>query len=236
MLSGKVVESAVRHALDEYPKESVGVVTTGKYLHLANISLHPTEEFLTRVGSYPEPVEAFIHSHPSGDEEPSKIDMESQVATAVPWGIVPVYAPDDSRPIRAGEIVWFGAQVPPVPLLGRDFLYGVRDCFTLVRDYYCLEHNMVNPPEFPRDIDWWEKGEEMFTRKNIEPHGFREVYAPELVEGDIVFMRVGAKVTNHCGIYIENSLLLHHLHNRLSRKEPFGPWMRYARSYWRWLK
>ena len=73
-----------------------------------------------------------LHSHPNGPVFPSRPDMEGQIATAVPWGII---ALDEER---IGDPEIWGDQLPVVPLLGRSFMHGIRDCYSLIRDTFRL--------------------------------------------------------------------------------------------------
>jgi cell wall-associated NlpC family hydrolase len=117
-------------------------------------------------------------------------------------------------------------------LLGRDFRPGPSgsdgrgDCYALIRDWYA-EHRGIELPEFPRDDEWWEHGEDLY-RENFAAAGFVQI-APEAMQpGDVVLAQVMASTTNHGGIVLPNGLVLHHLRNRLSRAEPLGPWMRFV--------
>lgn len=234
MFTEGVLEAAREHARSEYPRESVGLVVDGVYQPRENVSDDPENEFIIPVGDYPEGLEAVIHSH-SGrhGRSPSVADMEGQQQTLVPWGIVMVAEPDDTRGATPGEIVWFGDQVPIPPLVGRPFLAGVTDCYSLLRDYYRLELGRT-PPDYPRDQGWWLEGPSMFTEERMDANGFTRVGLDALEVGDGVTFMVNSRVINHCGVYVGQGLMLHHLWNRLSRREPVGPWLRCANAAWRY--
>ena len=108
----------------------------------------------------------------------------------------------------------------------------VADCYSLVRDFYRLDLGVVLP-DFPRDRAWWLEGPSMFTEERLRKTGFRRVGVDELKAGDSVTFTINSKIINHCGVYIGEGLLLHHLWNRLSRREPLGPWRKCAGSGWR---
>lgn len=58
---------------------------------------------------------------------------------------------------------------PVPPLLGRQFVHGVTDCYSLFRDAYHLTG--INLPDFERHDDWWRHGEELYL-DNMESNGF----------------------------------------------------------------
>jgi cell wall-associated NlpC family hydrolase len=130
-------------------------------------------------------------------------------------------------------VFWWGGGAPRAPLIGRSFRHGVTDCYALLRDYYALERG-IELPEFPRRSQWWDLGGDMLA-ENFEQVGFRQLHGPDqLAPGDALLGRIGGGVVNHCGIYIGQGLILHHLTNRLSRREPLEPWKRYISHYLRY--
>ncbi len=217
---------ARQHALHEYPKESVGYVIDGRYEPQVNISDDPENSFEV-AGHYPADLDAVIHSHPDRLAEPTSDDMRGQYDTAVPWGIVSLSA-TATRPIQ-----WFGDDAPIPPLIGRTFVQGITDCYSLVRDYYRTELG-VTLPIFPRDPDWWQMPDvDMLTPSNFLRAGFFEVSPSDLRPGDLLLASVRCNRPNHCALYIGRGLILHHFANRLSRREPMGNWQRYVRYFLR---
>src|SRR5699024_617283 len=103
------------------------------------------------------------------------------------------------------------------PLLGRQFLHGVMDCYTLFRDAYHLCGYAL--PDFHRPNLWWEKGENLYV-DNMTEHGFYRVDEPQ--EGDVVLISFGARFANHAAIYLGNQLILHHCPHRLSKRDLYG--------------
>jgi len=225
MFGSEVEEAAKAHALAEYPRESCGLVIGGKYVPMPNRS-SDAKAFEMDASAFDDRTQAVVHSHPDGPPWPSAADMRGQIATRVPWGVLTVTS------AGAGAVLWWGDGVPRPPLLGRDFRPGPSgsdgrgDCYALIRDWYA-EHRGIELPEFPRDDEWWEHGEDLY-RENFAAAGFVQI-APEAMQpGDVVLAQVMASTTNHGGIVLPNGLVLHHLRNRLSRAEPLGPWMRFV--------
>jgi proteasome lid subunit RPN8/RPN11 len=88
----KLPAEAIQHALDQYPKESVGYLKDGVYTSLANVSETPEDTFVLSAEDVLRVHEAeadfVIHSHPKGAPYPSAADMTSQVETGIPYGII----------------------------------------------------------------------------------------------------------------------------------------------------
>lgn len=228
MFSLDVIEAAKAHALAEFPRESVGFVVGGEYVPQINIAETPEEHFRVADSEYlqyAKDLQAVIHSHPDGPDHPSRHDMQQQIAMGVPWGIVVC------REDHANEPFFWGDGVPVPPLVGRVFRHGVSDCYSLVRDYYRTEKNVLLPAH-PRDDEWWLKGEDLYMQ-HFKPYGFATVAEPE--PGDSFIAQVHSHVPNHAGVYVGDGLILHHLMNRLSRHEPAFNWHKLIRMWVRYV-
>lgn len=219
MFNKSVEDYARCHAIKECPNESVGVIVQNEYIMCKNIHKKPTNDFLVSddelnsIGI--ENIQAVIHSHIADKGAnsvprlyPSKLDMQTQIAFNVPFGII---CCDDER---ASEVQWWGDMCPINPLVGRFFVHGIYDCYSLIRDYYKLEHNIVIP-DFPRDWEWWYNADENMYVKGFAKAGFRQVSKNEIKAGDGFFMPVSAQTVRdnipcHGGIYLGNDTILHH--------------------------
>lgn len=227
-------EAAAEHAVRENPNESVGVVIGGVYYPMTNVAQNPMDTFainpaefasiVTRVG----PLEAVIHSHPSGFVYPSPLDMRTQIEWEVPFGIIAV----KNRLFQ--DIVFFGDQVPRAPIIGRPFIHGVYDCYATARDRLKSEYS-ISIPDLPRSHKWWDQaeGDNNILMGNYERFGFYEIDFSELQAGDVFLGSVGFHSrVNHCGIYEGNGLILHHIFGsdgniRLSTQESIYQWKRF---------
>jgi proteasome lid subunit RPN8/RPN11 len=224
---GDAVEKAARsHALAAHPKESVGLVVNGEYVPVENIAADPTKDFAINKSLMLKPgLQAIIHSHPSGNHAPSKLDMEQQVATALPWGIVRCNGED------TGPVFWWGPGVPIPPLLGRPYRFGPSgtdgcgDCYAVIKDWYALERG-VDLKEVPRDEDSF-RAETPWYDTLFAPYGWQEIAAADMRAGDVVLMRIRMNVTNHAMLLLENGKGLHHAGGMLSTETPIGPWLRF---------
>lgn len=229
MFDRAVIEDIRSDALQAMPRESCGIVTEGRYVRCHNAHEDPEQAFRIAAAQYwwishGSGIQAIVHSHPHGPDHPTIEDMRGQIASGVPWGIVCVTAGSALEPF------FWGDGVPIPDLVGRPFRHGVTDCYSLVRDWYRMERGVVLP-EYPRDHYWWDRGYDLY-RQHFAEAGFVEIAAPEL-PGDIVIGRVLGPVENHAAVYLGDGLILHHLAGRLSRREPLGPWRRFATLYLR---
>lgn len=245
----KAVEAAKQHARDEYPKESCGLIVRGEYIPVENIAADPLKDFEISGKLYQKHLvggglEAIVHSHPDGPLFPTEADMESQVATDLPWVILGV--DEDGR--VSDPIVW-GADTPIAPVIGRQFVHGVTDCYSLIRDVYRLGKDKLKEqgvtdewpfppiqlPEQPRADAWWDDPEVTLYDTHAPLVGFVDIKPHEVKPGDLFFMSLGkTQANNHAGIYLGNNLVLHHLPGRLSRRELAGAWGRHANKWMRY--
>jgi len=125
------------------------------------------------------------------------------------------------------QVVEFKPEGFVLPLKGRDFVYGIVDCYTLVQDYYFRELNIKLPDiKRPRN-DWWKRGEDFYT-ENFKKAGF-EVVA-KLEKNCVLLIQVYADVPNHSGIYLGDGKILHHMEGRCSCEEVYGGyWEKHTR-------
>lgn len=247
-----MIREMIEHAKEEFPLESCGVIVDGKYCPEKNVHENPTKSFrLSReawtYSTYPgeAKLEGIVHSHPNGPEYPSSNDMVSQIASAVPWCIVPVYArSDDSNETIEGEPFWFGDQLLAPPLLGRKFRHGVTDCYSLIRDWYKLNRG-IDLNEIPRDWNWWDKGQNLYMI-GFPKAGFEEVAVNNNpAVGDVALVAIGSSTINHAGVYIGHEKIMHHPANRrgkgydetsLSRIDSIHPYMSRIQRWIRYMK
>lgn len=257
-------DAAKRHAEIEYPKESVGIVALdGEYVPLVNVHAQPEKSFAISdedALKYHGEMAAVIHSHCLVGAEidpldgplaagPSSADLIQQGEMGCPWGIVTVI---DGRSHET--VLWWGDTLPtPIPpLIGRPFIHGIFDCYSIIRDAYRGDEfgfvkeqfgqDSILLAEQPRDFDWWEKKTENgksiapqnLYMENFERVGFRQISLSEVRPGDVFLAQIGASVTNHGGLILANDLIAHHLRRRLSKREPGSRWAEYMTTFLRY--
>lgn len=268
-------DAARHHAEIEAPRESVGIVIDDgaghhEYVPLENVHPDPAKAFSISAGDearYLGQVRAVIHSHVLSPAEinpgegplvagPSAGDMEQQAQMGLPWGLVTVIDksnPDAARWAAHETVLWWGDQLPVEPLLGRPFVHGIWDCYSLIRDSYrrdefgfVREHygvKAITLPDFPRDFGWWHNRDDAenpvtprdMYRENFAAAGFREIERDDLRAGDVILCQFQSDVVNHGGVYLGNGVWIHHLRGRLSTREPVSRWLReYGRYFLRY--
>ena len=82
--------------------------------------------------------------------------------------------------------------------------------------------------------DWWEEGLNYFDDL-FDRFGFIEVEEPQ--RGDIIIFKIYNNTPNHCGVYLEEDIFMHHAENRLSCRESLYPfWIKNILRYARYAK
>lgn len=117
-------------------------------------------------------------------------------------------------------------------LVGRSFLWGVRDCYALLCDFY-LDNFGIELTNYARPTNWRADTLEMI-RRVYERDGFfmlAEWKAADLRPGDILCLTIGESEPNHMAVYVGDNTLVHHLHGRLSSAEPYRDFFRNSTSF-----
>lgn len=226
------------YAVSQFPNEACGfILKDGAFFPCANLSPEPRKNFVVDEDEevYERGIVGFLHSHTPDDPDPetgrvqpvaispSLGDMEGQLNCDYPWGISTCDGETTTQPI------WFGDQLAPRPLLGREFVHGVWDCFSIIRDWHKLEHG-IEIRSYPRERSWWGKKEEGYAgddlyMKNFEDAGFVRVYRDNgPLVGDCFICRLKSTVLNHAGVYIGDDHFLHHPGGSLSLRTPVARW------------
>lgn len=213
-----LLAAAQAHAAECYPRESCGVVIdvegVGHYRPCRNLLTEPDSfdlnpDDLARAQDEGRLV-AVVHSHPGGPVTPSELDRASCVHSMLPWFIV-----DGTNWARID---------PGLPYEGRRFVMGVDDCWSLAREWYAREKGL-DMPDFTRVDKFWELGETPHL-DHLAEAGFHPVAFQDMQPGDGILFRVISKQPNHCGVYVGNGGLLHHVPGRLSRVDQLdGNWL-----------
>lgn len=244
ILNHATIEAAKQHAKNVFPNESCGIVFRGEYVPCDNIAGDPTVDFEIDPKIYAKyaskgGVEAVIHSHPNGPLFPTASDMFHQIGTNVPWGIIAIDKEDDI--FRVSDPIMWGDGLPKSPLVGRQFVHGIHDCYSLIRDTFALGKDALaeqgittkwpyearNLPEVPRDDAWWSDGKDLYV-DGLAKNGFRIIQPHEARAGDGLLMKIRSDKLNHGGVLVTDDIILHHLPMRASRREPVGVWGRKA--------
>ena len=217
-------DAALKHAKEQDPKESVGVliVIKGKeqYYPCNNLSTYSQQCFILDPEDYVKAdalgeITAIVHSHPVTPPSPSQADKVSCEQSGLKWHIV------NPKTETWGYCEPTGYKPP---LIGRQWVWGVTDCWSLVRDYYKEQHNIqlldYQRPTTPQDFL-----DNPLFEQYAERTGFRELNKDEkLQKGDVLLMSILHPTLNHVAIFLGDEIL-HHLADRLSTREPYNEWL-----------
>ena len=217
-------QDALVHAKQQDPKESCGLLLEikgkEKYFPCKNLSTYSQQCFIIDPNDYVKAEEsgnilAVIHSHPVTPPTASQADKISCENSKLPWHIVNpkteqwgYYEPSGYKP----------------KLIGRPWVWGITDCWSLVRDWYKEEKNIIL-----RDWDRPTTPQQFLEKPLFEScawrTGFRELRTDEkLINGDVLLMSILSPSLNHVAIFIDGDVL-HHLADRISCKEPYNQWL-----------
>lgn len=211
-----------------YPNESCGlVVKKGRKvvaIECHNVSATPTNRFAIAPEAYAAASDmgeiiGVWHTHIEIPPTPSGADRSGCEASEVPWYIVAVYK-------RGGEFVFSDVEVlhphdSLVEYVGRPYIYGQYDCYSLLVDYYRREFNIALDNSHERVEKWWLKGGDCFGEK-FAAEGFVQIQNATPEVGDVFLIQTGSPVPNHIAIYTGNERILHHLQGRLSGHDIYG--------------
>lgn len=263
MFSENAIECARSWAEKCYPEECCGIISNGEFVKCDNIielldcfsdgcQVSCNKSNRCRLKDFEInhninlmfDIQAVIHSHTNGRNFPSSSDMSGQMAMGIPWGICSVYE-ENNKP-KASDVHFWGDQIPKVPLVGRQFRHGPTgtdgrgDCYALMRDAY-LEMFGIRLPEFPRDDDWWNDGENLyedgFRQAGFEVIGTGQHPSQSPIPGDAVLMKWVRRSPgpHHAAMITENGLVLHHRAGHLSGHEPLLPWIKHITHWLRYV-
>ena len=224
------LNDAYIHAEQEYPKESCGLV----YMKSGKIFYGPCRNLASRDDHFILHHEDYIkyaddgtileivHSHPNYPPKPSQADLVECEKGIFPWTII-------GWPSKKTQ------QIKPkgyeAPYEGRQFVFNILDCYTIIRDWYKREYN-IELTDYYREDHFWERNEDLYE-DNFATEGFIEVEFDDIQPGDLIFMALKSRVINHAAIFIgyqdfggrtKVPVILHHVQGRLSQKIVYGGW------------
>ena len=202
------------------PKEMCGLIHVVKgrkrFYACNNIAATPDEHFVMDPADYAAAedlgeIVAVVHSHPTTRPVPSAADQISCNNTGIPWVIV------NPKTEEWGQCEPSDFELPYV---GREFAFGVVDCYSLCRDWYKREMGL-ELEDFPRRDRFWERGENLYLN-SYSSQGFRRIPFEDLAYGDAILMQLGSELPNHAAIYLGDQQILHHVQGRLSSRDVYG--------------
>ncbi len=228
----KYLEDIRQHFEEWYPKEGCGILLASK----GKISWHPCNNVAETENdfvidskqyinlSHQGDIVGIVHSHPDGSSEASGNDIKYCNTLKIPYYIFS-YPEMDLNILQP--------QSETKLLFGREYEFGVNDCFEAMRDY--LAEQKINiPSRAAFEDDWWEKGLDYFTDEIIQDYGYSRVEG-NMQKNDVLIFTINACVGNHCGVYLGDDIFYHHAENRISCRENLYPfWKQYITGVYRY--
>jgi len=200
------------------PEEEVcGIIAGGQFIPCANIHSSPSDNFGIAAEDYARAdklgIEAIFHSHTGFNNRFSAHDIKSCKTINLPWVMYCL-----------GTNSWH--EMNPTggaPYLERPWIYGMYDCYGLVRDYYRGEFGIVLDDYERGDEFEWKSSEWRMFEKNFRLQGFSEIDG-DIQKGDVLLMQLQANFPNHVGVFHNPShnIFYQHLLDRLSEATVYG--------------
>lgn len=201
-----------------YPNECCGFLTELGLMPIMNTSEQPEHFAQIEAADYAKAEEQGIifiyHSHAEEDNF-SRQDITACKALGVPFVM---YCVKWDRFIvgnpNGGD------------LIARDWIYGLHDCYDLIRSWYKQERSI--------ELDDFQRGEVSETRsedwnvfaENFEAQGFIRLspYGIKFQAGDVLLMQIASPNPNHLGLIFDadRQEFMHHLIDQQSSIEPYG--------------
>lgn len=100
-------------------------------------------------------------------------------------------------------------------LIGRRYLHGVHDCYSLLRSFY-LNIFGIKLGDYERSDGWWNTPQDLYA-DNYEREGFYPIDQQKARFGDVILFSIEGQKISHCGVYLGNNKILHHLRGRKSQ-------------------
>jgi proteasome lid subunit RPN8/RPN11 len=202
------IQSIKEHFDKEYPREGCGVLAVQKgklkWFPCTNVA-EDNEDFVINSAEYlklsrTSDIVGIVHSHPDADCTPSESDIKYCNALGIKYYIfsypeMELYTLEPTHNIKE--------------LYGREYEFGVADCFEAMRDYLASQQIQIKPRLLFED-DWWKKGLNYFTDEVVKDWGFKPVLLSEIQPNDMLVFNVFSDVPNHCGVYLGNEIFYHH--------------------------
>jgi len=216
-----MIDEIQEHFAKEYPKEGCGIIgiVEGKkqWFPCKNIATN-NQDFIMCSKDYLNVIKkadilGIVHNHINTSNKPSESDINGCNSTGIPY-----YIFDSEMNLNIVE-----PTTKAFPLIGREYKFGVMDCFEAIRDYLKTQ-NIEIPPRALFEENWWKKEDlNYFTDDMAKQWGGKRVDKKELQINDVLIFQMESDVPNHCGVYIGKDMFFHHAVHRLSCRESLFP-------------
>jgi len=222
---------ALKHAEKDAPHEACGLLAVykgkEKYFPCKNLSEDLGEQFIIDPDDWVKAEDAgeliaVFHSHPQIPPFPSQADLASCEYLDLPFYIV---TPETK------EWHYFEPSGYKKGLIGRQWVWDIQDCWSLITDWYKETKNIsirhwrrpASPQEFTKDP---------YFEKVLLGSGFIELNDEDDTQKEDVLLMdtTDTGKLDHVALYIGDQTILHHCVKRLSCREI------YDQKYIEWTK
>jgi proteasome lid subunit RPN8/RPN11 len=225
------IDDAIKHAYEEFPRESCGAIIDGSYVKFKNMSDNPLEAFEIQDEDFflaymNGSVDCIVHSH-NDFNQASLVDQVQQRELDIPSLII------NLRNRSLMDCIVFGSN-HDANLIGRPFFYGAFDCISMVDDYIFDIFN-VHIPHPPHEWAFWMKNKSFFEPAMDETIPFEEVPLTEIKKNDILLYNIdGTKYINHIAVMMSDTYeVYHHMFGTTSGSYPITFVRKYLRTVMR---
>ena len=222
--------AAIKHAKQQTPYEACGLVGVykgkEKYYPCKNLAEDLKDQFIVNPDDWADAEDeaeiiAVFHSHPNHSSTASDADLASCEYLDLPFYIV---TPETE------QWSYYKPSGYKKGLIGREWVWGVQDCWNLIHDWYKEKKNIVlkhwDRPKSPKEFS-----EKPLFEYGLPLTGFIELENTiDLKKGDVLLMDTGMGTLDHVALYIGDQTILHHCVKRLSCREI------YDQKYIQWTK
>ncbi len=212
---------ALKHAKKDAPHEACGLLAVckgkEKYFPCKNLAEDLEDQFIIDPDDWVKAEDAgeiigVFHSHPNHPPIASQADLVSCEYLDLPFYIV---TPESE------QWNYFEPSGYKKGLIGREWVWDVQDCWSLITDWYKEKKNI--------QIKYWKrpKSPEDFEKNPLFEYGlpkvgFHEIDdSVELEVGDVLLMKSYKNTLSHVALYIGDQTILHHCQKRLSCRETY---------------
>lgn len=214
---------AVEYAKEQAPKEACGLlaIINGEetFWPCKNLAETTHEFFMLDPEDWAEcedtgEILGVIHSHPQGPAIASEADKASCEHIGFPYYIYSLKT-DDWITLEPKD--WKNPS-----LIGRKFIWGKYDCWSVVTDWF-KETKNINIKYWPRPKTLKEFADNPYFEKVLTESNFKKQETnDDIQKGDVLLFSGALKKPSHVAVYIGDMMILNHSYYRLSCREFYG--------------
>ncbi len=230
--------SAIKHAQEATPHEACGLVAIykgkEKYFPCKNLAEEAGHQFIidpddwVKAEDIAEIVGVF-HSHPNHPPTPSQADLASCEYLDLPFYIV---TPETE------QWYYFEPSGYKKGLIGREWVWDVQDCWSLITDWY-KETKNITIRHWRRPASPQEFINNPYFEKVLLGSGFIELSDEDDTQKEDVLLMdtTNTGKLDHVALYIGDQTIFHHCVKRLSCRETYDQkWIEYTKKRYRYAQ